>query len=391
MRVLMINVTCGSGSTGRICTDLADVLENEGHTVKIAYGRGYVSEKHLKYAVRIGNDVDVYSHVFKARLCDRMGFGSERATRKFINWVKEYDPDVIHLHNIHGYYINIKILFAYLKVCKKKIIWTLHDCWSFTGHCAFFDYVECNKWITGCSNCPQKNTYPSRIGVDMSEKNYFEKKSLFTSIPNLTIVTPSEWLANLIKQSFLRDYPVEIVNNGINTDVFRNVKTDIKEKNGIANEKKIVLGIASVWDKRKGLDDFIQLSTLLDDEYQIVLIGLNEKQISKLPESIIGITRTENVNELVEWYSAAYVFINPTFEDNYPTTNIEAISCGTPVISYNTGGSRESALLYGCVTTEKTPQSIVSSITELGYLPKNKKDISYESMLQKYLMLYPSI
>lgn len=384
MKILMINVDCGTGSTGRICTDLAEALEKQGHEVRIAYGRDAIPQK---YAIRIGNDFDVYSHILQARLFDRMGFGSKRATKKFIEWVKEYDPDVIHLHNIHGYYINIEVLFSYLKTCGKKIIWTLHDCWAFTGHCAFFDYVGCTKWKTGCEHCSQKTEYPARVGIDGSKRNYGVKKELFSGVHNLTIVTPSEWLAKLLKESFLAEYPVNVIHNGVDTSTFRPIESNIKERFGIGEDIKVILGVASVWDRRKGLEDFLKLSKLLNDKYKIVLIGLNKKQIEMLPNNILGIERTENIQELVAWYSAADVFVNPTYEDNYPTTNLEAIACGTPVITYDTGGSGESAELYGDITKEKTPESIVNALFLRDSFIKKDKDLSSENMLSNYLAI----
>ena len=230
MKVLMINVVCGIRSTGRICTDLATALETQGHEVKIAYGRENVPEQFRKYAVRIGSDLDVKLHGVKARLLDGAGFGSKKVTKQFIEWIKEYDPDVIHLHNIHGYYINVEVLFKYLKTCGKKIIWTLHDCWSFTGHCVYFDYVGCDKWKTGCSDCPQKKEYPARVGPDMSKSNYSVKKNLFTGILNMTLVTPSQWLANLIHDSYMKEYPVKVIYNGVDTEIFKPSVSSVKEK-----------------------------------------------------------------------------------------------------------------------------------------------------------------
>lgn len=387
MKILMINVTCGSGSTGRICTDLAQELEKNGHEVKIAYGRDAVPEKFKKYAIRIGTDFDLYMHVLRARLFDSMGLGSTSATRKFLKWVDEYDPDVIHLHNIHGYYINIEVLFKYLKTYGKKIIWTLHDCWAFTGHCSYFDYAGCDKWKKECHNCTQKKEYPSCIGLDRSKQNYRLKRKLFTGIKNMTLVTPSQWLCDLLKESYLKHYPVKVIHNGVDTTVFKPTQSNVKEKYHCEG-KSIVLGVAAIWDRRKGLSSFIRLAKILDNKYQIILVGLSKEQIQKLPDNIIGIERTNSVQELVELYSAADVFVNPTLEDNYPTTNIEAIACGTPVISYNTGGSRESAMLYGYVTTEKTPQSIELSIMKLEHFSKNTKDISDVRMLKNYLMFY---
>ena len=242
MKVLLINSVCGIRSTGRICTDLAEVLEANGHECKIAYGRETVPEKYHKYAVRIGSNVSVKVDAVKTRLFDNAGFNSVSATKKFIKWVKEYDPDVIHLHNLHGYYINIEILFEYLRNCGKKVIWTLHDCWAFTGHCSHFVTANCEKWKKQCYSCPKRKAYPSSLFLDCSKRNYGKKKNLFTSLENMTIITPSEWLANLVKQSFLAKYNVQVINNGIDLDVFIPRGSNFREKYNLEN-KKIVLGI----------------------------------------------------------------------------------------------------------------------------------------------------
>ena len=339
MKILQINSVCGVGSTGRIATDLYKILEEQGHECKIAYGRGTAPEG--IDSIKIGSNLDNYIHVFKTRVFDRHGFGSINATKKFIEEVKEYDPDVIHLHNIHGYYINIEILFNYLKEANKPVIWTLHDCWAFTGHCAYFDYVGCSKWKNGCNKCPQKEGYPTSKVFDNSKLNYEKKRELFTSVKNMTIVTPSKWLANLVKESFLGKYPVEVINNGIDLDIFKPTKSYFRERYGL-EDKFIVLGVASVCEERKGLKYFVELSKELSDDYKIVVVGVTEKQKKELPNNILAITRTNNVKELAEIYTVADVFVNPTLEDNFPTTNLEALACGTPVISFNTGGSVES-------------------------------------------------
>ena len=387
MKVFMINVVCGIRSTGRICTDLAVALEEQGHEVKIAYGREDVPEKFQKYAVRIGSDLDVKLHGIKARLFDEAGFGSKKATEKFIDWVKEYDPDIIHLHNIHGYYLNIEVLFKYLKTCGKKIIWTLHDCWSFTGHCVYFDYVACDKWKRGCYSCPQKKEYPARIGPDMSRKNYIKKRQLFTSISNMTLVTPSQWLSDFLHDSFMKEYDIRVIHNGIDTEVFRPMEGKVKEQY-FCTDKKIILGVAAVWDKRKGLSSFIELSKKLDDTYRIILVGLTKEQIKDLPSNMIGIERTNSVKELVELYSAAAIFVNPTLEDNYPTTNIEAIACGTPVVTYDTGGSPESAKMYGTSVAQKDVQALVRAIKNAGTFNPQNVDVDYKTSVQKYMRLY---
>ena len=337
----MINVVCGIRSTGRICTDLAVALEEQGHEVKIAYGRERVPEQHKKYAVRIGNDLDVKLHGAKARLFDACGFGSKEATKEFIKWVKEYNPDVIHLHNLHGYFINIEILFGYLRTCGKRIIWTLHDCWAFTGHTPYCDAKECEKWKIGCGKCPGLKEYPKSY-IDNSSNNWKKKKSILQGIPNMTIVTPSEWLKRLVTESFLSDYPVVVIHNGIDTSQFYPIKSDFKRIHNF-DDKFMLLGVSTSWDEMKGYSDYIKLSEMLDDRYQIVLVGLTREQKDKLTKSVLGIERTNSVKELAQLYSAADLFINLSYCENYPTVNLEATSCGTAVLTYNTGGSPESA------------------------------------------------
>lgn len=345
MKILMVNVVCGIRSTGRICTDLAIALEAQGHEVKIAYGREKVPEQFQRYAIHIGTDLDVKLHGLRARLLDGAGFGSKRTTEMFIEWIKEYDPDVIHLHNIHGYYINVVVLFNYLKTCGKKVIWTLHDCWAFTGHTAYCDIVHCMRWKNGCHDCPLKNEYPKSM-VDGSKNNWKKKRSVIAGVPNLEVITPSEWLASWVKESFMKDYPVNVIHNGINTSTFQHRKSDFREKNHLEC-KCLLLGVATSWDDNKGLKDYIELSNRLKDSYKVVLVGLTKEQVRTLPDNIVKITRTNNVFELVEIYSACDYFINLSYCENYPTVNLEAIACGTPVITYDTGGSKES-VLPGC-------------------------------------------
>lgn len=375
MKILQINSVCGVGSTGRIATDLYKVLEEQGHECLIAYGRGTAPEG--INTIKIGTDFDNYMHVAKTRIFDKHGFGSIRATKEFIKKVEEYNPDVIHLHNIHGYYINIEVLFEYLSRANKPVVWTLHDCWSFTGHCSHFDYVGCDKWKVGCSNCEQKKEYPTSILFDSSKLNYKMKKELFTSVKDMTIVTPSKWLAELLKESFLGKYKVEVINNGIDLDVFKPTESNFREVHGLKDET-IILGVASVWSERKGLKYLIELSEKLDSSYKVVIVGVTEKQKKKLPENIIGITRTNSTKELAEIYTASDIFINPTLEDNFPTTNIEALACGTFIITFNTGGSVESIYNKCGIVVEKCNlQELIKVVGALNY-KKNKADICIE-------------
>lgn len=338
MRVLQINSVCGIGSTGRIATDIDKILKNQGYESYIAYGRGMARD--CDTSIKVGNNIDNYVHVAKTRIFDIHGLGSKKATSDFIGKVEELNPDIIHLHNIHGYYLNIEVLFQYLKSANKPVIWTLHDCWAFTGHCTHFDYVGCTRWKTGCFKCPQKSSYPSSIAIDNSKKNFLMKQKFFTGVKNLTVVTPSNWLAGFVKQSILGEYPIEVINNGIDLGTFKPTEGSFRELYKL-NNKFIILGVASNWEERKGLDYFIQLSKKIKSDDMIVLVGLNDKQLNKLPPNIIGIKRTNSVKELAEIYSSADVFVNPTLEDNFPTTNLEALACGVPVITFNTGGSPE--------------------------------------------------
>ncbi len=339
MRILQINSVWGIGSTGRIASGIHDMLLNKGHESYIAYGRD-VPRKSDTY-IKIGSNLDNYIHFALTRIFDKHGFGSCKATKNFIKKIAHLDPDIIHLHNIHGYYLNIKYIFNYLKESGKPVVWTLHDCWSFTGHCAYFDYIGCNKWKIGCYDCPEKRSYPASIFFDSSRSNYQEKKEIFTGVKNLTIVTPSKWLAGLVKQSFFKEYPVKVIYNGIDIEVFKPTQSNFRLKYNLEN-KFIILGVANVWDRRKGLNYFIKLSEYLKEDEVIVVVSLPKKQKKEIPKNIIGIARTNNARELAEIYSAADVFVNPTLEDNFPTTNLEAMACGTPVITFDTGGSVES-------------------------------------------------
>lgn len=347
MKILFVNSVCGIGSTGRICTDLAQEYESQGHEVKIAYGRnGYVPEKYQKYAVRIGTDFDVKIHGVISRLFDAHGLGSKSATKKFLEWAEEYKPDLLWLHNIHGYYINYELLFEWIKKHPEmEVKWTLHDCWTFTGHCSHFTFAGCDKWKTHCENCPQKKCYPASFFLDRSKENFDRKKQAFTGVKNMTLITSSKWLTDLVKQSFLKEYPVEVRYNTIDTNVFKPTPSDFREKYNLQN-KKIVLGVASPWTERKGFYDFLWLAEKLDDSYQIVLVGLTQKQLDMLPKNIIGIRRTNSPEKLAEIYTAADVFVNPSVEETFGMTTVEAAACGTKGIVYSNTACEEVAELY---------------------------------------------
>lgn len=384
MKILQINSVCGRGSTGRIVLDIHKALIENGHESYIAYGRPPAIG--CPDAIKIGTKIDIYTHVLKTRIFDLHGFGSKNATKKFIKKVEQINPDIIHLHNIHGYYINIELLFNYLKEKQKPIVWTLHDCWAFTGHCAHFEYVGCYKWKSGCFSCPQKNRYPSSWILDNSKHNWEKKKELFTGIKKMIIITPSQWLAQLVGQSFLKEYPVQVIPNTIDTNIFKPTPSDFRKKYNLEN-KFIILGVASVWEERKGLKYFIELSKMLKEDEVIVLVGLTKKQIKELKKNgIIGIERTNSPYELAKIYTAADVFVNPTLEENYPTVNLEAQACGTYVITFDSGGAKETIknIEYGTVIDKKNTEEIRKALEKVKV--KNKTNVYFTQFpKEKYI------
>lgn len=385
-KLVQINTVCNT-STGKIMADIQVEANQNGYQTLSIYGRrkGYQNLN----CVKVGGIFSFIYHIFLTTFFDRHGYGSYWKTKKMVKILREEKPDIIHLHNIHGYYLNYPVLFQYLKnEYTGKIFWTFHDCWPFTGHCPYFTEVDCNKWKTHCNHCPNKTKYPFSILMDRSFKNYQKKKEMFTGLKNLTIITPSDWLNKLVKQSFLKEYPVVTIHNGINLEIYKKtVDQSILEKYNISNDKKILLGVANIWEPRKGLLDFIELSNIIPHDFQIVLVGLTPKQIKKLPSNIIGITRTENQSDLVKLYSISKFFINPTYEDNYPTVNLESLACQTKVITYNTGGCVEQItkengyIIKKCSSRKKNVENILKCILE-----NDKKEIHTNINLDKKIM-----
>ena len=336
MKILQINTVYGKGSTGKIAKALHDLCLDRGHQCLSAnrYLEGQFDD-----VVAISSWLDCHIHNRLARYTHMQGKYSRVRTWLFLRKVKRYSPDVIHLHNLHGSFLNLDLLFRYIKKHQIPVVWTLHDCWSFTGNCAYFDVEKCSKWKNQCCQCPhlRKNTL-----VDASQTMFDFKKKCFSDIENLTLVTPSQWLANLLKQSFLADYSIQVIQNGIDLKVFKPTIGDFRQKYNISKDKIVILGVSFDWGFRKGLDVFVKLSKRLDQEkYQVVLVGTNDAIDSEIPNNIISVHRTNNQNELAEIYSAADLFVNPTREDNFPTVNMESIACGTPVLTFHTGGSPE--------------------------------------------------
>ena len=401
MKLFQIASEANIGSIGIIAEHIGQIVLSRGGESYIAYGRSHRESK--SKLIKIGSFPGVIIHGLMTRLFDVHGLGSTRATKELIRAIERIEPDILHLHHLHGYYINIKILFDFISKSNIPIVWTFHDCWSFTGHCCYFDRIDCNKWISGCYACPQKKNYPASYFLDRSKKNYDLKKNLFTSVRNLTIVTPSKWLEKLVKNSFFQGYPVFTIHNGVDLTLFKPIqdRENIRKIFGVEN-KFVILGVAKPFNKRKGFPDFLRLSERLKEDEIIILVGLDEKQIKKLPSNIIGIKKTDNRKKLAELYSASDLFMNPTWEDNFPTTNLEALACGTPVATYNTGGSIEAVDQDTGFIIEK---GSISGLIEAIKLVKNKgkefysgacrrraeKYFDKEKQLLKYLDVYKSV
>ena len=383
MKILLINCVCGIRSTGRIVAKIAEEYEARGFEVRIGYGReACVPLQCRKWALRIGGSISLRLHALLTRLLDWHGdrLCSWFATEKFLNWAEVWKPDVLWLHNLHGYYINYELLFKWIKRHPEmEVKWTLHDCWAFTGHCSHFFLTDCDRWKCGCWGCPEKGEYPSARFLSAAKSNWERKKTSFCGVKKMTLITPSKWLADLTRQSFLSEYPVEIVHNTIDTEIFRPTQSDWRKRNGLDN-KIVVLGVATVWDRRKGLQDFLALRTLLGENYAIVLVGLTASQIATLPIGIVGIARTDSAKDLAEIYSAADWFFNPTKEENFPTVNIEARACGCRVVTYDTGGCAETVEGYGRAWIlkgeSKTPDCFARLLSEheVDLEPDNDKE-----------------
>lgn len=338
MRILQINSKVNVGSVSRITEHIGATVLDCGGESFIAYGRECRSTR--SNTIRIGNKYNVYLHALGGYLFDAEGLFSAHSTQRLIRNIIKIDPDIIHLQNIHGHYINYPLLFNFLKDFKKPVVWTFHDCWPMTGHCSHFICENCEKWKTLCNNCPLKHSYPKSLILDNSKRNYVLKQQLFTSIDDLTIVAVSKWLASLVKESFLKNIPVEVIYNGVDTDVFKPTLSSLKSDLNLS-EKKVLLGVATAWSKDKGLYDYVKLSEVLGDEYKIVLIGLSDKQMEELPDAIHKVPKTTNLQQLAMYYSMADIVLNLSYAESFGLTTVEGMACGTPGIVYNRTASPE--------------------------------------------------
>ncbi len=394
MKILQINSVCGVGSTGKIAVQISDYLNENNIENYIAYGLGNTDRSN---AFKIGNYFDAHLHSFISRKFCLQGYGSKLCTLRLLIYIRRIKPDIVHLHNIHGHYLNFRILFNYLNRTNIKVVWTFHDCWPYTGKCVHYTDVGCFKWETRCENCPQLKGYPDSE-KDRSQKNYIEKKKCFTENNNLYITTVSEWLKNQAERSYFKGKSVTRIYNGIDTEIFENRKSSVKEKLGIS-DKFMILGVSSVWNDKKGLDDFVELSGKLDKDTVIVLIGIKPEQKPMLPENIIGIERTNNQTELAEFYSVADVFVNLSLEETFGLVVAEAMACGTPAIVYDSTACPEVPdEKSGFIVAAKDIDGVFDCIEMVKREGKEKyqnnaikrvqENFSKQSMLEGYLSLY---
>lgn len=391
MKIVQINATCGSGSTGKICYAISELLNESGIENYILYSNGFSDyEKAIKYSF---SHNEIKLQALKSRLFGNYGFNSKAMTKRLINKLDEISPTIVHLHNLHSHNCDLELLLSYLKRKNIKLVWTFHDCWTFTAYCPHYDMIGCDKWQTMCDNCPQRKKY-SWI-FDRSSELYNKKKNAVDQL-NLHIVTPSHWLAEQVKKSIFYDYPVTVIHNGIDLNVFKPASGGFREKYHCEN-KKIVLGVAYDWDNKKGLDVFLEMSRALPKDYQIVLVGTNSDIDKILPENVISIHRTQNQYELANIYTEADVFVNPTREEVLGLTNLEANACGTPVITFNSGGSPECIDdTCGIVVPKNDIKGIIDGVMgvcEKKMLSKeacisHAKLFDKDVLYQKYLKLY---
>ena len=338
-KLLQINAVANSGSTGKIAEQIGLLAKNNGWDCYMAYGRWAYNSSLKLY--KIGKKKDIYVHGLQSLLLDRHALGSKEATFAFIEKVKQINPDIIHFHNIHGYYLNLPIICDFLVDFGKPVVMTLHDCWTVTGHCVHFQDINCQKWIEGCHHCPNLKGYPKSLLIDNSSNNWNIKRNSFRKIlPLLTIVPVCDWLDDIISQSYLKGAKRKVIVNGIDLNVFKPVKNIITfDFKKLLENRFTILCVSNGWNSTKGYEDILWLRERLTDEYVFIIVGVSSKQKKCLPDGIIGIRKTKNISQLVELYSMADVFLNPTYQDTLPTVSIEAMACGTPIIGYNTGGS----------------------------------------------------
>lgn len=398
-KLLQIGAALNCGAPGRITEQIGLLAMQHGWTVYQAHGLRHSNPSALNSIPMVTKN-DERIHALYSLLLDRHGLGPARKTHQLVEWIEENKPDIIHLHNLHGYFLNFKVLFEYLGRTDIPIVWTLHDCWAFTGRCFHFDGIKCEKWKTGCFDCKAEVGYTVSRFCDKSKYLYGLKKRLFTSVRNMTLVPVSDWQAAFLQDSFLSAYPVHTIHNGVDVRAFFPMDgSSLRNKYKLEN-KYVILGVAAPWNARKGLYDFVRLREVLDNSFAIVLVGLKQNEIETLPKGIIGIERTESQKELAQFYSMADVFCNLTYLDTFPTVNLEALACGTPVITYKTGGSPEAIdEQTGIVVKQGDMKDLVDAVQRLRENPlsgaacrkRAETQFDKDKCFEEYLSLYEEL
>ena len=400
-KLLQINpVVRLNTSTGRIMKEIGEIAIASGWESYIAYsGARDGVPQHTSQLVPVGNKLDLAIHAVATRLFDAHGLASRRATKQLIRRIREIDPDIIHIHNVHGYWLNYPLLCQYLQESGKPVIWTVHDCWLYTGHCYYYSAARCDKWSTGCGHCPQKRAFPASWLFDRSARNWCDKRRAFGSLERLTIAPVSEWIRSEMSRSFLADKQFQVIHNGIDLDIFKPEMAEETERSA----GTVILGVATLWHEEKGVRDFIELARKLRPDEQLVLVGrMSEAQRAAFPANVKLVERTENVGKLAALYASATAFVNPTWQDNYPTVNLEAIACGTPVVTYRTGGSVEAVTEgTGFVVEQGDVDGLLARVRELAAQDRQAvaarcrayalQHFSKQERYQDYIRLYENL
>lgn len=399
MKILFINQSIGIGSTGKIITDIANNLEGDNE-FKALHGYFANSEKGLPLfpgeCIQTVSKNQYYRYNATAKLFGNTGFHGKRETKKALAKLGDWIPDVVHIHNLHGYFMHIPTLYEYLAKINKPIVYTLHDTWPLTGHCVYFNQSGCEKWKTHCdSPCPERKGYPYAYLSCPVKKNFDRKKALYAKVKdNLMFVTPSEWLANIVKEASITDSPVSIIHNGIKLDTFHETNRNFRHDNNL-DDKIIILGVAMPWSPRKGFNEFVKLANDLPDNYHIVMVGVEGEIVDKLPSKITCVSHTDSPKTLADIYSSADLFLLPTYADNYPTVSLEAQACGTPVLAYDAGGTKETLLpKYSSYVAKGDYDSLLKAV--LNFKPKRipkeeVQSLSYQRMVSEYDDLYQKL
>ncbi len=402
MKVLQINGVAKSGSTGKIVSGIAKELYDSGNTCLIAYSGNretFTGDNYFK----IGNRICTKWHQILAFLFGDAGFHSSIETRRLIRYIKREKPDIVHLHNIYSFYLNVAVLLSFLRKSNIRIVWTIHDCWAFTGKCTHFIFTGCQKWKEECYSCPLKSEYPQSFLLDRTKSLYNLKKKLYMGLNNqMTLVCVSHWLKSIVDQSFLGNFPNTVIYNGVDIDVFNSVITEDMRKKYHLDNKFIVLGVSNGWGKNKGLQSFLDLSKIVDESIRIVLIGLSQEQIDALPKNILGLSKTKNAEELKNWYNAADGFVSFSKAETMGMVVAEALSCGTPAIVMPTTASPELVdASTGFINNSATPAECYQHIKKIqqlgkGYFSPNcirraNELFSSSGNYAKYVELYKKI